>query len=116
MRLPRFVWPRTPHAETTVLIRLGRALHWVTVALAACALATAVIVGWDSIQNATRTAEAARQWDVSHPDGRPREDALYDERPYESEAFLGTALLCGIAAAFGIAVSGRGIRYILAGE
>ncbi len=82
MRLPRFVWPQTPHAETTVLIRLGRSLHWFSVVLASCALTTAVIVGWDSVQNATRTAEAARQWDVRHLDGRPRENALYDERPY----------------------------------
>lgn len=30
-----WLWPQKQHAETTALIRLGRVLHWITVAPAA---------------------------------------------------------------------------------
>lgn len=116
MRLPRFLWPKAPHPETTVLIRLGRTIHWVAVFAAAGAFALSVVLGWDSVTHAAQSRENARQWDIAHPNGRPSTNAIYDERPYVADDFLGTALLVGAAAALGIALSGRGIRYILAGE
>lgn len=116
MRLPRFFWPRSRHLETTVLIRLGRMVHWLSVGVAAASIMLAVVIGVGSLDSASRNAESIRQWDIAHPTGQADPADPYEVRPYPMEPYLGSALLFGTLAALSVALAGRGVRYILANE
>ena len=44
--VPAFLWPEKSKTETTVLTRVGRVLHWLTVPPAACAMFLGFVVYW----------------------------------------------------------------------
>lgn len=117
--VPSFVWPATQKAETTVAVRLGRVLHWITVALAAAMLAITVYMWIDEESRIPAAQQAHAAWEARHPIGadgyRVGRNDMFDYEPsIPNEEFGPYAAAAAIAAL--LALFGRGLRYIIAGE
>jgi hypothetical protein len=121
--VPSWMWPSTQQAETTVAIRLGRVLHWISVGIAAAALALAVAM-W--IEQSNRVPEAQQEhiaWEARHPIGpdgyRTGRNAFntFDDDP---EPYIPTVdysiSIAAVAFAALVALFGRGLRYVIASE
>lgn len=93
-----FFWPATLKAETTVLVRLGRVLHWASVATAVAATLLGVFA-----RGQRATCYPQGQWNICPPPPTWFED-------------WGAPVLFALAVALVVALVGRALRYILAGE
>lgn len=121
--MPSWIWPSTQKVETTVGVRLGRVLHWISVAIAATALIFAMIF-WIDQSGRLPTAQqeyAARV--ARHPIGRDGNrigrDTFgtfgADPEPYIPSVDYGTLIGLAVFAAL-VALFGLGLRYIIASE
>lgn len=86
--VPALLWPKHAKTETTVLVRFGRVLHWLTIAPAALCLLAGIL---GTVQSWIWVFERHTQ-----------PDHLY--------------LLFGMLGALAFLLIGRGLRYIFAGE
>lgn len=96
------LWPTRLKAETTVLVRLGRVLHWLSIALA-------VVVGLLGIF-------ARGQRAPCNPFGQHLPGAIVCPPPPTWLEEWGTPILFAFAAGLLVALIGRTLRYVLAGE
>jgi len=125
VNVPVFIWPRDIQSETTVLIRLGRIVHWLCIVGACLVFLTAIIVGLGSLSDAKRSAEAAHQWDLAQLEAQRSSpplpkgytlDSIGGERPYVTDSEFIPIAIMGFVAGIVLAVAGRSARYVLAGE
>lgn len=91
-------WPSRLKAETTVLVRLGRVLHWLSVGVAVAL----VLLGYFA-RGQRAPCYPQGQWDICPPPPTWFED-------------WGQSVLFALAIALVVALGGRALRYVLAGE
>ncbi len=121
--VPSWIWPSTQKVETTVGVRLGRVLHWISVGIAAVALILAVIFWIDQSGRIPAAQQEHAQWEARHPIGtdgnRIGRDTFgtfgADPEPYIPSVDYGTLIGIAVFAAL-VALFGRGLRYIIASE
>jgi hypothetical protein len=132
--IPEYIWPHQKHYETTVLIRLGRVVHWITLILGVLILALGVLFTVHDFKTMIDTQASADTWDRQHtvcdvatpqPAGQPPviraplchiiNPTFGDSRPYVTNVGFDQFWGFSIAAIL-IAIFGRGLRYILGGE
>jgi hypothetical protein len=89
------LWPTRLKAETTVLVRLGRVVHWLSIALAA------VIGLLGIIARGQRAPCNGEPWCPPPP-------TWFEE--------WGAPILFAFAAGLAVALIGRALRYVLSGE
>lgn len=99
----RWLWPRSL-AEDTVLVRLGRVLHWGFVVAGVLAFLYGGLVA----------ADTWHQWQAQKADlpPLPAGFVVVGQEPWRLWATVGLGGLAG----FLLALVGRSIRYVLAGE
>jgi hypothetical protein len=91
-------WPARSKAETTVLVRLGRVLHWVSVLMA-----VAIILLGPFARGQRAPCYPHGQWDICPPP-----PSWFEE--------WGAPILFAFAVGAVVVLIGRALRYILAGE
>lgn len=97
MKLPNLIWPRERVVTDTPMVRTGRVLHW-----AGAAIGTVIAVS------------ALFQIRLTGASGHYEQAGFFDGGSHwvNDQPNYRTALLIGV----GIALLGRGVRYILARE
>ncbi|MDF2493889.1 hypothetical protein [Sphingomonas sp.] len=118
--VPSWIWPSTQKVETTVAVRLGRVLHWISVGIASTALVLAVVIWFDQTSRVPVAEREHAAWEARHPVGPDgyrtgRDTYGADPEPYIPTVDYGTAAGITVFAAL-CALFGRGLRYIIAGE
>ena len=91
-------WPGRVKTETTVLVRLGRVVHWLSVAVVVAIVPLGVFA-----RGQRAPCYPQGTWDICPPPPSWFED-------------WGAPLAFALAVAFMVALAGRASRYILAGE
>lgn len=122
--MPAFIWPQKSSPNPTIAARMGRVTHWTFVLFAVCALLAGLYAAKSASEYREKEIVAQAEWDRAHPvPGRPgfsyqsveNEFGTRDYRPIVPSAD-DQSVLFGFIGAFFLALIGRGLRYILAGE
>jgi hypothetical protein len=121
MSVPAWLWPRKQHSEAGWNHRLGRVLHWAASALASAIFFFGVYAGFSIYRNHLVNQSEIATWDATHKTSGNEvgvtDMSLPDDdiRPIDYPLDWGVPLMFFAAGGL-VYITGRGVRYIIAGE